>query len=114
MSFTLLKIISKFQGAAQEYVIEDGAGAIVTSLWGDIKSDVNILLDQAVTTVEQSEVRFCQKFPSSISKLKSQIEKMIRSMLGRPKLRSGEAQVNGGTSRKTRFTIPSKLSLITC
>ena len=113
MSFTLLKIISKFQGAAQEYVIEDGAGAIVKSLWGDIKSDVNILLDQAVTTVEQSEVRFCQKFPSSISKLKSQIY-IIRSMLGRPKLRSGEAQVNGGTSRKTRFTIPSNLSLIIC
>ena len=53
--------ISKFQGAAQEYVFEDGAEAIVTSLSGDIKSDVNILLDQGVTTVEQSEVRFRQQ-----------------------------------------------------
>lgn len=43
------------EGAAQEYVFENGAGAIVTSLSGDIKSDVNILLDQGVTTVEQSE-----------------------------------------------------------
>ena len=53
--------IPKLQGAAQEYVFENGAGAIVIGLSGDIKSDVNILLDQGVTTVEQSEVRFCQQ-----------------------------------------------------
>merc|ERR1719282_519348 len=44
------------EGSAQEFVLEDGAGAIVTNLSNDIKSDVNILLDQAVTTIEQSEV----------------------------------------------------------
>jgi len=43
------------QGAAQEFVLEDGAGALIAGLADDIKSDVNILLDQAVTTVEQSE-----------------------------------------------------------
>ena len=36
--------------------MEDGAGAIIEGLSDDIKSDVNILLDQAVTTIEQSEV----------------------------------------------------------
>ena len=37
-------------------MLEDGAGALIAGLADDIKSDVNILLDQAVTTVEQSEV----------------------------------------------------------
>ena len=36
--------------------MEDGAGALIEGLSDDIKSDVNVLLDQAVTTVEQSEV----------------------------------------------------------
>ena len=50
-----------WQGAAQEYVLEDGAGAIITSLSEAMKSDVNILLDQAVTSVEQTEVRSVEK-----------------------------------------------------
>ena len=53
--------IKVLQGAAQEYVLEDGAGAIITSLSEAMKSDVNILLDQAVTSVEQTEVRSVEK-----------------------------------------------------
>ena len=43
-----------FEGAAQEYVLEDGAVAIVNSIEEDIKKDVNIVLDQAVNTIEAS------------------------------------------------------------
>ena len=43
-----------FEGAAQEYVLEDGAAAIVNSIEEDIKKDVNIVLDQAVNTIEAS------------------------------------------------------------
>ena len=43
-----------FEGAAQEYVLEDGAAAIVISIEEDIKKDVNIVLDQAVNTIEAS------------------------------------------------------------
>ena len=56
------------QGAAQEYVLEDGAGAIITSLSEVMKSDVNILLDQAVTSVEQTEVRSGDKVLTSFVK----------------------------------------------
>ena len=42
------------EGAAQEYVLEDGAAAIVNSIEEDIKKDVNIVLDQAVNTIEAS------------------------------------------------------------
>ena len=43
------------EGAAQEYVLEDGAAAIVNSIEEDIKNDVNIVFDQAVNTIEQNE-----------------------------------------------------------
>ena len=43
-----------FEGAAQEYVLEDGAVAIVNSIEEDIKKNVNIVLDQAVNTIEAS------------------------------------------------------------
>ena len=43
------------EGGAQEFTVEEGTGAIVEKIADDIKNDVNILLNQAVNTVEQNE-----------------------------------------------------------
>ena len=41
------------EGAAQEFVVERGAASVVESLYEDIKSEVNIVMKEPVSTVEQ-------------------------------------------------------------
>ena len=41
------------EGAAQEFVVEGGAMSIVESLYEDIKSEVNVVMGEPVSTVEQ-------------------------------------------------------------
>lgn len=61
--------------------MEDGAGAIIEGLSDDIKSDVNILLDQAVTTIEQSEVTKhpypTQKFDNVINIINENVDYVL-------------------------------------
>ena len=47
------RLFEASDGAAQEFIVEKGTGAIVDSIHEEIKTDVNIMLDQAVTTIEQ-------------------------------------------------------------
>jgi len=42
-------------GAAQEFVLDQGAGSIIENVANEIKTDVNIALDQPVTTIDQSD-----------------------------------------------------------
>ena len=43
------------EGAAQEYVLDQGAGSIIDSIAQEIKTDVNISLNQPVTTIDQTD-----------------------------------------------------------
>ena len=49
------RLFEATEDGAQEYIVEAGAAAIVDTLHDDIKTDVSIMLDQAVTTIEQTE-----------------------------------------------------------
>ena len=49
------KLFEATEGAGQEFTVENGTASIVDRLAKDIEKDVNILLDQAVNTVEQND-----------------------------------------------------------
>ena len=49
----LSQLVEATEGAAQEFVVEGGAMSIVESLYEDIKSEVNVLMGEPVSTVEQ-------------------------------------------------------------
>ena len=49
------KLFEATEGAAQEYVVEQGAATIVESIAADIKNDVNIVTNQAVTSIDQTD-----------------------------------------------------------